>query len=241
MSNFLSQLFISPLEFFKKVFLKTIFLPLKYGKGQDYKAEDYWRDRFQKYNISIKGVGCEGLSEEENWKARQKVLKTLGDVCSQENIQFSKLRVLEVGCGSGFYATYLKSKGVIDFTGIDITNALFEQLKIKFPDYQFLQQDITTNAVSGQYDFVLMMDVIQHIVQEEKLLSALNHIRNCLKPGGLFIVAPLTKVSRRYLFHVHSWSMERINMAFGPDYVKKFIPFRKGDSLAIIKKQNHKL
>lgn len=224
-----------PVGLIKRIFLKIVLLPLKYGKGGDYNAADYWRDRFQKYDMTMKGVGCEGLTEKDNWAARQHALRILRDVCRRENVRFPELRVLEIGCGNGFYTEYLRSSGVVHYTGIDITDALFAQLKKKFLDYQFVRQDITAGPINERYNLVLMMDVIQHIVQKEKLLSALRNIRDSLEAGGLFIVAPLTAVSRRHLFHVHCWSPGEINVVFGTDYVKKIIPFREGEDLVVIR------
>jgi hypothetical protein len=47
---------------------KLIFMPLKYKKGDDYNAEKYWQNRFEKYDNSLKGIGHEGLSHKKNKK-----------------------------------------------------------------------------------------------------------------------------------------------------------------------------
>lgn len=237
MSELFPKLFKDPVGLIKRVFLKTVLLPLQYGKGKDYNAADYWRDRFRKYNMAMKGVGCEGLTEQDNWQARQQALRILQGTCRQEGVRFAQVRALEIGCGNGFYTDYLKSEGVTQYTGIDITDALFVQLKGRFPEYRFVRQDITAGLINGKYDFILMMDVIQHVVDKEKLLGALRNICNALDVGGIFIVAPLTAVSRKHLFHVHCWSLEEMNVVFGSDYVKKIIPFRQKENLAVIRRQ----
>lgn len=237
MNELLQRFLRDPIGSVKRIILKTIVLPIKYGRGRDYDAANYWSGRFHEHAMAMKGVGCEGLSEKDNQEARQQALGVLEHVFRQEGFALGGSRVLEIGCGNGFYTGYFQKAGVRDYTGVDITDALFPALREKFPSCRFVRQDITAGGVNGRYDLVLMMDVIQHIVDKEKLLSALRHIRDALNGGGIFVVAPLTAVSRRHLFHVHCWSLEEINAVFGADYARKSIPFRKGEDLAVVRRQ----
>ena len=237
MNELLQRFLRDPMGSVKRAVLKTIVLPIKYGRGRDYDAAGYWSDRFQEYAMAMKGVGCEGLSEKDNWDARQRALGVLEHVFRQEGVVWDGLRVLEIGCGNGFYADYFQKAGVRDYTGVDITDALFAALREKFPSCRFVRQDITAGGVDGRHDLVLMMDVIQHIVDKEKLLSALRHVRDALNDGGIFVVAPLTAASRRHLFHVHRWSLEEMNAVFGPDYAKRIVSFRPGEDLVVIRQE----
>lgn len=235
MTEFLMRLLKDPLGFIKRVIFKTIIFPVKYGKESGYDAENYWGDRFRNHRMSLKAVGCEGLSEEDNLRARERAIAVFDTVCRDQNIQFGTVNILEIGCGNGFYTNYFRKNGARNYTGIDITDVLFTQLQAKFPGYHFLQRDVTAGRIEGQHDLVVMMDVIQHIVNRQKLLSALENVRGCLRPNGIFIVAPLAVSSKRHLFHVHRWSVNELSGVFREDYSKKIIPFREGEELAVIR------
>ena len=67
MSDILSRFIKDPLGFIKRVFFKKFIGPKRYGQGNDYDAARYWEDRLSKYgDSSLKGVGDEGKSEEDN-------------------------------------------------------------------------------------------------------------------------------------------------------------------------------
>lgn len=235
MTEFLIRLLKDPFGFIKRVILKTIIFPIKYGKKSGYDAENYWGNRFRNHRMSLKAVGCEGLSEEDNLHARERAIAVFDTVCRDQNIQFGTINILEIGCGNGFYTDYLRGKGARNYTGVDITDMLFGQLREKFPGYNFRRKDVTAGRIEEHYDFVVMMDVIQHIVNRQKLLSALENIRNCLRPNGIFIVAPLAGSSKRHLFHVHRWAVKELDGVFREGYSKQIVPFRDGEDLAVIR------
>ena len=63
----------------KNAFNKLIIYPFKYNVKDDYKVEQYWKDRFQMYGDSLTGVGHEGLSLAENEKIYVRAQKVLND------------------------------------------------------------------------------------------------------------------------------------------------------------------
>lgn len=235
MSDFLLRLLKDPWGSAKRAFLKIFVLPIKYGRGQDYNAAGYWKDRFQRYSTAMKGVGCEGLSEEDNLRAREQAIKIFDAVCRAQNIRFDQINILEIGCGNGFYTNYLRQNGARSYTGVDITDVLFGQLRAKFPGYNFVRKDVTADSLEGQFDLIVMMDVIQHVVNREKLLFALGHIRGCLRSNGIFIVAPITASSKRHLFHVHRWSVNELDLVFQAGYSRQIVPFRVGEDLVVVR------
>jgi hypothetical protein len=80
-----------------------------------------------------------------------------------------------------------------------------------------------------------MIDVIEHIVNKSKLIFALDNIRQCLAADGLFMVAPVTTVSKKHLFYVHSWSIEDIRPQFDGCQIREPAPFRN-DTILVVKK-----
>jgi hypothetical protein len=226
-----------PLGFVKRAFYKLVLGPLKYGSEDGYDADKYWNDRFAKYGYNLQGAGDESKSVEENEKMYNEAGQFFEKILAEEKIDFCNLKVLEIGVGSAFYTQILKNKGVKDYKGLDIADVLFENHREKFPDYNFVKCDITRDKVEGLFDLIIMIDVSQHIVNEEKIISAFNTIKDCMGENSVFLIAPLTSVSKKHHFYVHSWSPEFVKNQFKDFEFKEFTGYR-GNSGLVIRKRN---
>src|SRR5919106_779202 len=189
---------------------KKLLAPRRYSRGEGYDAARYWGDRFTRHGGSLKGPGDEGVSEEENRRQYEEAGKVFVEVCRSEGVDFPTARVLEIGSGSGFYTGLLAKLGVSDYTGLDITDILFSELGERFPKFEFVKQDITTHGVEGTFDLIVMIDVIEHIVEDQKLSSAMEHVKDALAPGGVFVLAPVMQKATGHLFYVRFWSLEEL-------------------------------
>ncbi|MFC1493510.1 class I SAM-dependent methyltransferase, partial [candidate division KSB1 bacterium] len=191
---------------------------------------------FSKYGYNLQGAGDESKTAEENEKMYVEAGSVFEKILAEENIDYGGIRVLEIGVGSAFYTQILKDKGVEDYTGLDIADVLFEKHREKFPDYKFVKSDITRDEVEGEFDLIIMIDVSQHIVKEEKLKSALNTIKGSMAESGIFLIAPLTSDSKKHHFYVHSWSPEFVKSQF-TGYEFKDLEGYRGDKGLIIRKK----
>lgn len=236
LKDLLSKFKKDPLNFIRRGLYKSIVGPLKYGKGDNYDTARYWHDRFSRYSLSLKGAGDEGLSEEENEKMYKEAAKVFTDLCRQESVNFQSVRVLEIGCGTGFYTQLLHNLGVKSYIGIDITDVLFPKLEKKFPQFKFIRRDITSDKIGGKFDLIIMIDVIHHIVEKSKFSYAMENVKNCLLANGVFIVSPIMEANKKHLFYVRFWSLEDIRQEFPGFIFSKLVPFRH-NHLLIIKKQ----
>lgn len=229
MSNLLGKI--------KRAVLKTVYLPLVYGKSKDYDAHKYWHDRFVKYEDSIVGPGSEALSEDENKKMYDDAKAVFLSVCEQHKIDFKNHKVCEIGLGNGFYTEVFSAKGTVNYCGYDIADVIIPKLSSRFSNFKFKLKDISTEPLDGSYDFITLIDVIQHIVNEDKFNFALKNIADHLNVGGVFFIGPLTKTSRKKLFYVHGWSIEKVRDVFKDSHfsISGPIDFRNDDAY-IIKK-----
>jgi len=208
MKNILLRFFQNPVSFTKLIFDKLFIYPYKYKKGDDYNAEQYWKDRFKKHQMGINGPGHEGATIKENMIRYQKITKTFKNICSANIKNIKDLTVLEIGVGTGLITESLKELGVVKYTGIDITDVLFDDVRKKFPDYLFLKADVTKDELSGNYDVIVIIDVIEHIVKFEKFKFAFSNLNNCLNNTGYIIIAPLTTKKQKRQFYEHHWTKE---------------------------------
>jgi len=212
--------------FVRRVIYKILIAPLKYRTKGGYDAARYWSDRFARYGTAMKGVGDEGLSERDNREMYESAAAAFLDLCRQEGIDFSTSRVLEIGCGNGFYTRLLKEHGDRHYLGVDITDVLFPVLTKRFPGFRFIRRDVTAELLDGEFDLVLMIDVIEHIVSEKKLDFALSNVQRCLAGNSRFLVAPVVEQGGRSLFYVRFWTVGDIKLRLSECRLDKPRPFR---------------
>ena len=220
-----------------KIFRKLIILPLKYKLKNDYKAERYWQDRFKKHGKSLKGVGNEGVSNNENERIYQEAKKQLHSKINELPINIKSCNVLEIGPGIGFYTSFFyKELNLKHLDAIDITDYYFDTLQKELPEYNFIKADISKQKIKGKYDLIFMIDVIEHIVTEEKFKFSLDNINQAINKNGYFIITGYNKTkTRKKLFYVKSWHKKDIINRLHNFSVITEIPFRK-TNLMILKK-----
>ena len=234
----LTKLRKDPIGFLKRIVQKGVIERWRYGKaGGDYDAAHYWHDRLARYGSSLRGVGDEGFSETDNARQYEEAAQTFLTACQQLGLDFTQAHVLEIGPGTGFYTQLLATLGVQDCLAVDVTDAYFAQLQTQFPTFRFVRKDVTADPIEGRYDIIVMIDVIEHIVTDEKLTRCFATLDHCLADGGILLLAPIVPVGQKHLFYVRFWSLAEVTARL-PHYLwEKSVPFRDGQ-LFIARKPN---
>ncbi|MHC4549469.1 MAG: class I SAM-dependent methyltransferase [Planctomycetota bacterium] len=177
---------------------------LRFWRPSGYRASAYWRARHRRFGFDLRGVGnlCRSpaANEEEYARARE-VFRAL---CAEQGVDLPRARMLDIGCGTGFYAQVYRDAGGSDYTGVDITDALFPALRERFPAFRFVRADVTQEALDGTYDLITMIDVTQHIVNGDRFDRALRHVRARLAPDGVALLTSWLseRPRRRTLYEV---------------------------------------
>jgi len=236
--KFLTKLLHDPVGTFKRLVSKQFVEPRKYRVQDDYDAARYWDDRFARYGASLQAVGDEGLSADRNAYEYAHAAKIFKNVLRQVwQGDRTQSRVLEIGPGLGFYTSLLADLGVRHYVGVDITDRFFPVLVEQYPNFKFVRGDVTQHPIPGDFDLVIMIDVIEHIVTDEKFKRALHFLDTILVPGGLLVVAPIMSVSKRHLFHVRFWSKEELQSHLPNFQTVHEAAFREG-ALMVLRKTN---
>ncbi len=209
--------------------------PLRYKAGNGYDAQKFWSERFKRYGTSLRAAGNVNLTEQENMKMYEKSGRTILDLFKNYGIVLKDKRVLEIGCGTGFYTKLVSEIGVLDYTGLDITDALFSKLRHQFPSYKFIRGDITSASLQERFDIVLMLNVIEHIVNEKKFTKALINVDNSLIKDGLFVVGAVLEKTKKHNFYVKYWTLDDIIRRLPKYEMVAKAPFQNGD-VVILKK-----
>jgi len=189
-------------------------------------AEPHWANRLGKYGFDLRGVGNEGLSHEENERVYLQARGVFETLCKNENVDFAKVRMLDVGCGTGFYAKVFAENGGTDYLGVDITDTLFDRLREEFPTFKFRKLDITKQQLDGLFGLIIMIDVTQHITDEEKFSFAMQNIKSHLNQNGIFIVTSWLRERTQFNYYEVSRPFEVYKKEF-PDFIFSTpLPFR---------------
>jgi len=134
-----------------------------------------------------------------------------------------------LGYGTGFYAEVLAELGYENYLGVDISDTHVERLEKSNPKYKgkFQKLDVGSEPLDwGECDLVFMIDVSQHIVNEQKLTFCLQrNVKHNLKNDGFFIVTDSLS-GRKYSFYEVGRSVEFYREALQLDLLHKPIQFR---------------
>lgn len=154
-----------------------------------YKPKTFWNDLLSN-SFDLKGVGHYRLSNEENLKMYEEKKKILSAEMEKCGIVISPdTNIIEIGIGVGYWTDHFNSFGVKNYTGNDIAEISVINLQKKYPGYKFIQGDISEIRLpENSFDLGVMIDVTQHITDDERFASAMDNLWNSLKPGAQLII-----------------------------------------------------
>lgn len=122
--------------------------------------------------------------------------------------------LLDVGCGSGLIAEYLAKKRNLQVYGLDVSKTAVKKCRNR--GIEAYVQDLNVDPfIEGEYDYVLLMEVLEHLIKPEKTL--LSTVRAAKKgvivtiPNAGFIKWRLHMLRgyfpRQSWTHLHFWSI----------------------------------
>lgn len=94
--------------------------------------------------------------------------------------------ILEIGCGAGFAAKYLRGY-YQNYTGIDSSTRLIYCAKVhnRYSNAYFFAEDLYDFNSGKSYDLIFMVGTLHHLVDIQKAVKIAS---SYLKPGGFFVV-----------------------------------------------------
>lgn len=184
---------------------------MKTESKRTYNPKGYWSKHLEE-NFSLEGVGFTKFGASYNkylYKMRKKVLER---VISKYKIDVPSMRILDIGCGSGFYVDIWQQKGVTYLTGIDITAISARELSAKYPNFDFYEADITSPALINtfplsqrKFDVITAFDILFHIVDDNKFEQAIKNISMLCSEDGLVFITDVFPHRKPYIiFHQKS-------------------------------------
>lgn len=102
-------------------------------------------------------------------------------------------RVLDVGCGVGRWSSLLARRGA-QVTGVDLSPTMIAEARRRAATNgvaercRFLVQDLAQLDAGAQFDLVLGVTVLQHILDAASLREAVQRMTAHLAPGGRMVL-----------------------------------------------------
>ena len=132
------------------------------------------------------------------------------------------INILDIGCGSGGFLLYLKSKGFSNLFGVDVSAEQVALAK-KRGDLDIQEGDLiayTEKADAAFFDVIIAKDIFEHLTLDE-LYRLGKELKRVLKPGGMIIghvpnANGIFGMKIRYgdLTHVHAFNEKSLNQLF---------------------------
>lgn len=155
-----------------------------------YDPGPYWEKRYAQLNLHSSGHrDLPALYNDWLYHRKRRVLRRSLARCG---LKPADLNILEVGSGTGAYLDFWRGEGVTALTGLDLSAAAVEFIGGQYPEYRFMQRDVTAPGLAADcgtgFDLVTALDVLYHVVDDQLLATALENIHAVLRPGGILAV-----------------------------------------------------
>ncbi len=116
--------------------------------------------------------------------------------------------LLDIGCGTGGHITYLKQYYAAE--GLDISPAMLEIARKRFPTFRFHQGDMTNFVLGRQFDVITcLFSAIGYVETVGKLYETIQNMARHLVPGGVLIVEPWLSPEQYRSGHVGAVSVDQ--------------------------------
>jgi SAM-dependent methyltransferase len=113
-------------------------------------------------------------------------------------------KVLEIGCGGGFFLHFLQQAGFLDCTGLDVDPAAIEACRRNVTERAFCMQAQSFFRESRmQFDLIVSNHVVEHMSRAHAV-KLLSELRESLAPGGAICVATPNAMSPWAGFHLYN-------------------------------------
>jgi SAM-dependent methyltransferase len=96
--------------------------------------------------------------------------------------------MLELGCGGGNNASFLKHRYAMTLT--DLSPGMLEVSRALNPECPHVEGDMRAIRLETDFDAVLIHDAIMYMTTEEDLAAAIGTARAHLRPGGVALFVP---------------------------------------------------
>jgi SAM-dependent methyltransferase len=152
--------------------------------------KEYWESRLSD-DFALQGVGYSLLGQHYNewmYRVRRRVFLREARLVRRH---WNSAQILDIGSGTGFYLQRWQELGATNISGADMTSVAVSNLARTFPEFSIHQLDIGENdsGALGKFDAISIFDVLFHIVEEDRFLTAVRNLGKLIRPGGYLFLS----------------------------------------------------
>uniref|UniRef100_A0A832MK55 Class I SAM-dependent methyltransferase n=1 Tax=Eiseniibacteriota bacterium TaxID=2212470 RepID=A0A832MK55_UNCEI len=151
-----------------------------------YRPRDFWERRLSQH-FDLRGTGEPGLSLAYNRACYALRRRVLDRALREAGVDPRGRRVLDVGCGTGFFTRHYLARGA-SVTGVDIAPVSVERLARELPEARFVLADVSESVPEGRYDIVNAFDVLYHITDDAGWEAAVRHLCGAVDSLGTLLL-----------------------------------------------------
>lgn len=136
-------------------------------------------------------------------------------------------RILDIGTGTG---EILNALAPAQGCGVDLSSAMIQKAREKFPQLRFFAGSYESLDLGAGYDFILLLDVIEHLQSPEKLFG---NLKKFCGPGTRIV---LTMANPAWEPFLHLLEKLHLKMAEGPHRrisEKKLLQYAARENFAV--------
>jgi SAM-dependent methyltransferase len=183
-----------------------------------YDPVQYW-NTLSGVKMRLSEVGWPNWTEAYNSARYRLSLEQVSNVLD-EFFPGAPRRILELGCGVGFWTDALLRRWPESrYTGVDLSRPAVEHLRARYAGTagtSFVRSDVAEFSAEEPADLLVCLEVLLHIVDDDRWRLALGTIGRSLAPGGIALISdPISMHSRppRYdpedncrIRHIDTWT-----------------------------------
>jgi SAM-dependent methyltransferase len=120
------------------------------------------------------------------WPEIEYFIGLLKDKIETRGNKRDKLKILDVGCGSGrLYGEFMSENIDYEYLGIDASSGMIYEAKLAFPEANFEVLDMQNlDKLDTKFDAVFFLASFHHLETEAARTSVLQMLRDILTPDG---------------------------------------------------------
>lgn len=110
------------------------------------------------------------------------------DALRRAPVDLASARVLEVGCGSGYFVNRLSEFGAAASSGVDLMPGRIEAARQRYPGHQFVCADATALPFAdGEFELVTQFTCFSSVLDPGTRAAIAGEMWRVLRPGGAVV------------------------------------------------------
>lgn len=151
----------------------------------------------------------------------------LSDALNQLDLDLSNLKILDIGCGYGYWLRHFVELGANpkNLVGIDLAVHRIDVAKQKNPAIRYLHHNVATLPFpSKSFDFVMQSVVFSSILDAQMRTSCATEMYRVTKAGGIIFWIDLTHSASDLLVNISESDVRRYFPKMQVIYNKRILP-----------------